>query len=161
MDYVESLLQDLNLRSQGPNVSLSTYIRVIMDYYERGRTALTEQDVINRVLRQMHPEYKQALQGKVIQILAQLKRTAHEAQELLTSMRTYKPPPTSGSLEPSLAWKFSHRARDYANEEAHAATQVGMDRPAPGLQMSSVDPYTFYHSNTLKKSCSLSMYTCR
>jgi len=53
----------------------------------------------------MHPEYRQALLGKRIATLAELKREAHSAQELIKSYRTYKPPNVFGTLEPSLAWK--------------------------------------------------------
>jgi len=42
---------------------------------------MLEIDKVNRILRQMHPEYRIALQGKVIDSMQTLKQAAYEAQE--------------------------------------------------------------------------------
>lgn len=103
--YEDDLRLELEHRSQGPNETLSSYIRVIKDYYERLGRPYTDRDLVSRILKQMHPEYRQSLQGKNFETLAQLKQAANEAQELIKRFRTYKPPPTTGTLEPSLSWK--------------------------------------------------------
>jgi hypothetical protein len=145
--YEEELRQELERRSQGPNETLTAYIRVILDYYQRVGRAYTEQQVVNRILKQMHPEFRQALQGRVIQNLNQLKTAAHDAQELIKGMRTYKLPPTVGTLEPSLSWRPENKIREATREENVAPVWSEANRTSPKLHFASVDPYVYHHSN--------------
>jgi len=64
----------------------------------------------------MHPEYRIALQGKVIDSMQTLKQAAYEAQETIKWRRTYKPPPCDGSVEPSLVWHPSESEANLANK---------------------------------------------
>jgi hypothetical protein len=89
IDYHEDMRRELHLRTQGPTEPLTEFIRVIRGYYERIGDPIAEVEIVSRILRNRHPEYKQALLGKRIATLDQLKREAHSAQELIKSMRTY------------------------------------------------------------------------
>jgi len=106
-------MRDVEKRTQGPNEPLTSYIRVMRDFDDRlGDPFVTEHDILRRILRKMYPEYRQALQGKPIACLFDSQQAAYDAQELLKSYRTYRPPPVTGSLEPSLA--CSNYGRDYS-----------------------------------------------
>jgi hypothetical protein len=141
--YHEDMRRDLQLRSQGPTEPLTEFIRVIRSYYERIGDPATELQIVNRILRNMHPEYKQAFLGKRIYTLDQLKHEARNAQELIKSMRTYKPPSVSGSLEPSLAWKPVAPVREVQKDSSTMALETG--KTSHKLHMASVDPYAYHH----------------
>ena len=147
--YSEDLMREIDKRTQGPNEPLTSYIRVMRDYYDRlGDPYVTEHDILRRILRNMHPEYRQAIQGKPIANLFELQQAAYGAQELIKSYRTYRPPPVTGSLEPSLA--CSTYGRDSTAEySAHAV--VDYNKPPPRLQYASFDPFTYYHQPIKKE----------
>lgn len=149
--YEEELRQELERRSQGPNETLTAYIRVIMDYYQRLGRPYNEQNVVTRIMKQMHPEYRQALQGRVIQNLNHLRTAAHEAQEMIKGLRTYKLPPTMGTLEPSLSWRPENRARELTREDNSAPVWAQSDKSASKLHFASVDPYVYHHTNLNRK----------
>jgi hypothetical protein len=144
IDYHEDMRRELQLRTQGPTEPLTEFIRVIRGYYERIGDQVAEVDVVSRIMRNMHPEYKQALLGKRIVTLDHLKREAHSAQELIKSIRSYKPPSSSGGLEPSLAWKPVVLPRDNPKDQSPSSMTMEAGKP-PKLQMSSVDPFAFHH----------------
>jgi hypothetical protein len=145
IDYHEDMRRELQLRTQGPTEPLTEFIRVIRGYYERIGDPVAEIEVVSRIMRNMHPEYKQALLGKRIATLDHLKREAHSAQELIKSMRTYKPPCSSGGLEPSLAWKPVLPTKEIAKEATPSSMTMEASKVPPKLQMSSVDPFAFHH----------------
>jgi len=149
--YYEDLKWDLHTRTQGPTESLGEFIRVIRGFYERLGGQPQEREIVERILRNMHPEYRQALQGKTIRTLVELKTEAHNAQELIKNYRTYRPPPTLGSLEPSLAWRPvlpPHSMPSRVEETAHMTMESS--RSGTKLHIASVDPFAYHHS-LLKK----------
>jgi len=91
----------------------------------------------------MHPEYKQAFLGKRIITLDHLKQEAHSAQELIKSMRTYKPPSLLGGLEPSLSWKPIKNQMD--SQKPSSSTMALEANKANKLHMASVDPFAYHH----------------
>jgi len=148
--YLEDMRRELQLRTQGPTEPLTEFIRVIRGYYERIGDPVEEIEIVTRVLRNMHPEYKQALLGKRIATLVDLKREAHLAQELIKSMRTYTPPTQSGRLEPSLAWKPLSSNRDQSRETS-SNMNIDTNKSSSKLHMSSVDPFAYHHPAVKKK----------
>jgi hypothetical protein len=151
LGYHDELKRELDTRSQGPTESLTSYIRIIRDYYERIGSPVAEITIVNRILQKMHPEYRQALLGKDIRTMVDLKREAHSAQELIKHYKFYRPPPTSGSLEPSLAWKPISQTRDKQMNEIPSAMTMEGGKQAK-LHLASVDPYAYHHGGSSPKT---------
>jgi len=151
LGYQDELKRELDNRSQGPSESLTSYIRIIIDYYERLGEPVNEFEVVSRIMKRMHPEYRKALIGRNIQTVAELKQAAHLAQELIKDYRTYKPPPVSGSLEPSLAWKPISMSKDTSKGETESTMTVESVRNASKLSLASVDPYAYHHPTAKKE----------
>jgi hypothetical protein len=112
---------------------------------------VTEVDIINRVLRQAHPEYLAILHGRRIRSLAELKELAFQAQELIKQRRLYEPPPTEIPIEPSLAWQpvGQHRSSLQPERSLHSVIQSNMSNPQ--VHFASVDPFMFHHSSSAKR----------
>jgi hypothetical protein len=123
------------------------FIRVVVDYYKRLGLTPTDAELVNRIKRQMHPEYVQALQGKVIVSLRDLMDAAFDAQDLIKSYRAYRPPPLVPGVEPSLQW----RPLDYTNfhqprNEVQTFTSLP-DRANARLHPHAIDEYTYFHAD--------------
>jgi len=153
LGYHEELKRELDNRSQAPTESLTSYIRIIQDYYERIGEPVVELSIVNRVLKKMHPEYRQALLGKDIRTLNHLKLEAHAAQEMIKNFRTYRPPPTFGSLEPSLVRRPLMKVQETSTKELPYSLTMDANKnlsEPPRLHFSSVDPYAYHHPSTKK-----------
>lgn len=87
LGYSEELNRELELRTQGPTEPLTLFIRVILDYYERLGRESSEGEKVARIMRQMHPEYLQVLQGKTINNIKELKEAAFQAQDIIKAYR--------------------------------------------------------------------------
>jgi len=149
--YKEDLKRELDMRYQGTNESLTSFIRIIYDYYRRIGDDTEEQVVVSQIKRLMHPEYRKALIGIPTNTLDELKAAAPQAQELIKSYRSYRLPPTHGSLEPSLAWKPLLKSEQGdavspVNTKSHATMPIDIPKSPPKLHYASVDPYSYYHS---------------
>jgi len=144
--YQDDLRKELERRTQGPSEPLTSFIRVIIDYFERlGDPDISESMKVARILKNMHPEYRQALTGKTIKSLKDLKQAAYEAQEVIKSYRTYKPPPTVGSIEPSLAWKPFNSVTENSVPDSACVVFENNKNP-PRLHFASIDPFTYHHA---------------
>lgn len=143
--YDDLIRRELEDRSQGPDETLSSFIRVIMGFYNRLGRPVPEAEILNRIMRQMHPTYRHLLQGRAINSIYELKLAAQNAQEILKSYATYKLPPTSGLLEPALGWKNTGQANTSVQFDPN---YVGVDRQK--IHYASVDPYAYYHSSPVK-----------
>lgn len=148
LGYLEELNRELEARTQGPSESLTVFIRVILDYYERLGRPSTEEEKVNRIMRQMHPEYLQVLQGKVIRTIRDLKEAAFQAQDIIKAYRMYRPPPTFNCIEPSLAWKPVEKAKEYSRTES---MPIPISDETPKVHFSAVDPYRYYHGSPKKQ----------
>jgi len=156
--YFGELKRELENRSQSPTESLTSYIRIIRDYYERIVVPVAELTIVTQILQTMNPEYRQALLDKDIRTLVQsttlttteyFKFEAHKAQELIKHIRTYRPPPTTGNLEPSLAWKPILKSSQ-ANKDETVNMTVESERKPSKLHFASLDPFAYHHSNLTK-----------
>jgi len=70
--YIADLKRELELCTQGPNETFTAYVRVLVDYYERIGAKITQIDNFNRILRKMHPDFRQALSSKRINTIREL-----------------------------------------------------------------------------------------
>lgn len=154
LGYVDELNRELELRTQGPTEPLTVFIRVILDYYERLGSRASEEEKISRIMRQMHPEYLQVLQGKRFLTIIELKEAAFQAQEVIKAYRMYRPPPIANSVEPSLAWRPVERLKDIVPEPRSNTSTFDPLKPATPLHFVSVDPFTYYHNTAPKKQVS-------
>lgn len=151
LDYKADLKREMTNRYQGTNEPLSSFIRIIVDYYERIGDQMEEEEIVNQIKRLMHPEYRKALIGMPMQTMDELKQAAPLATELIKSYRSYKLPPVSGSLEPSLAWKPNNQepAKVGSNSINFATdTQPKYSASPPKLLMAAIDPFAHYHLQT-------------
>jgi len=122
--YQDELRRELERRTQGYNEPLTAYIRVIMDYYERlGDPTVSEAMKVDRIKKQMHPEYRAALPSPSIHTLRELKDAAIEAQEFIKTNWTHKSPPIYCSAEPSLAWKPLVNIKEPQSRESSLVVQ--------------------------------------
>jgi hypothetical protein len=143
--YVSELSRELELRTQGPTESLTVFIRVIVDYNKRLGLTPTDAELVMRIKRQMHPEYVQALQGKIIVTMKDLMDAAFEAQDLIKSYRAYRPPSLLPGVEPSLQWHPMDNNFHQARNETQTFTAIP-DQANARLHPHAIDAYTFYHT---------------
>lgn len=141
LGYEDELRKELEVRTQGPTEPLTAYIRVILDYFERLGLFPSEEEVVKRIKRNMHPQYLQILQGRRIDSVKDLMDGAVEAQKIIKAYRAYKPPPSFGGLEPTLRWKDTFPPRP----DNYSAAGV------PRLHPHAVDPYEYFHSDNKKQ----------
>jgi hypothetical protein len=147
LGYAPELSRELELRTQGPTESLTVFIRVIVDYYKRLGQNPSDAELVSRIKRQMHPEYMQALQGKVITTLRELMNAAFDAQEVIKAFRAYRPPPIAPGVEPSLQWKPMDSSHYQSNNHVSTFTSLP-DRASAILHPHAIDPYTFFHAES-------------
>jgi hypothetical protein len=58
----------------------------------------------------------------------------------------YKPPATSGQLEPSLAWKPVLETKNNSNRDDTTSTlALELSKRDPKLHFSSIDPFAYHH----------------
>jgi len=147
--YKETLRREIEDRFQGPDEPLTKYIRLMIKYYERLGDHTPEREILARIIRQMHPEYKMVLVGRRPEALNQLLDIAPEIQEFIRDSRVYRPPPISGTLEPSLAWKPGNHYQVTGNE---AKVRSQYENPnIPEIYYSAVDPYRYFHKKETEK----------
>jgi len=145
--YKEDLKRELDKRYQGPNETLTSFIRIITDYFERIGDRVEEEMIVNLVKRLMHPDYRKALIGMPCNTIEELKNSAPLAQELIKSYRSYKLPPVSGNLEPSLAWKpITKGAENIPTNLVEGSSSPQPITQSPRLHMASVDPFSYFHT---------------
>ncbi|ODM87732.1 Retrovirus-related Pol polyprotein from transposon 17.6 [Orchesella cincta] len=149
--YTDDLRRELDNRYQGLNETLTTFIRIIIDYLQRIGDIPAEADIVQKIKRLMHPDYRKALIGMPSETLDELKASALKAQELIKSYRSYKLPPITGSLEPSLAWKPVNTSILATKEPKSLGVAADVPRNAPRLHYAAVDPYSYYHNSNAKK----------
>jgi len=156
LGYTEKLNRELEARTQGPNEPLTVFIRVILDYYERLGRVTSEHEMVARILRQMHPEYLTVLHGKDIRTIRELKDSAFQAQDIIKAYRMYQPPPTTLSVEPSLAWHPLDKIRECSGPESNIFALPESEIKTHRVHFSSVDPFTYFHNHSDKKQVTFS-----
>jgi len=104
VDYERTLKREMDDRYQGPDESLSFFLRVIAGYYYR-LGIQNDSRIIERVCEQMHPSYKRHIRdARLYQSLAHFKRAVEHADVCVQAEQKYKAPVPGKSIEPLLAY---------------------------------------------------------
>lgn len=93
IDAKRRLTQELELRTQHPEENLKEFIYTIAAYYDRIGGEVPESEKVDRVLRQMHPQLQDLVEGKQFANLAELAKAADGLMERYWRRFQYKPPP--------------------------------------------------------------------
>jgi len=150
--YIDDLRKELEERTQGSHEPLTHFIRVVNDFYERLDPTAPENVRVNRIIKQMHPEYRHKIMssGQLFYSLKQLTDEAYKAQTSICIDREYKEPKLFSTIEPSLAYKLpnshnmSHSGRIQLSEVAHVDSTY---RPLPNreVHVSSFNRFRHFH----------------
>lgn len=93
IDAKRRLKQELELRTQHPQENLKEFIYTIAAYYDRIGGEVPESEKVDRVLRQMHPQLQDLVEGRQFSSLAELAKAADGLMERFWRRLQYKPPP--------------------------------------------------------------------
>lgn len=140
--YDEELRRELEERTQGPHETLSHYIRIINGFYERIDPRTPESIRISRILRQMHPSYRQKILRTGVEFVSmrQLADEALKVQEDIWYEKEYREPKQFSVVEPSLAYKVPDSQKQKFGQFS-SNSGSGSD-----LHRSSFDPFRHFHS---------------
>ncbi|KAH6927864.1 hypothetical protein HPB50_009753 [Hyalomma asiaticum] len=123
------LKQELELRTQHPEENLKEFIYTIAAYYDRIGGEVPEADKVDRVLRQMHPQLQDLVEGKQFSNLAELAKAADGLMERYWRRFQYKPPPPP----------TDQVARDLAFRPA--ANETGLSGAQPRVMAAAAAPF--------------------
>ena len=141
--YSEELKKELDIRYQGPDESLTSFIQIIDGYFRRLGGQFSKVEKIVKVMDLMHPEYSLHMQGKVFTSLKGMSHEAHNVQERIKKMRDYRLPSSfEACLEPSLAWKPTSTLMLAGQTSSHVTPAV---LPNLTLKYPAIDPFSFHH----------------
>ncbi|XP_049528712.1 uncharacterized protein LOC125947611 [Dermacentor silvarum] len=105
-DYESRMRRELGLRTQAPDESLQEYVRAMQDLFLIAEPNASNEERVERVIRQAHPTFSAYLRGGRFRNLEELAAEAKRIQGDIIAARAYRPPPpASEALEPSCAWR--------------------------------------------------------
>ncbi|XP_037521069.1 uncharacterized protein LOC119397727, partial [Rhipicephalus sanguineus] len=105
-DYESRMRRELELRTQAPDESLQEYVRAMDDLFSIAEPRASNEERVERVIRQAHPTFSAYLRGGRFRDLEELAAEAKRIQGDLLAARAYRPPPpASDALEPRCAWR--------------------------------------------------------
>jgi len=133
VDYNYRLLKELEKRHQGQDELLSSYIRVVMDCYDRLDEQPREEEKIEFIKRRMNPEYRRALQGRRFATIVEFLEAASDADELMKYQFLYQEPQFNPNAEPFLQYRPSVNSSQPSRSSS----------PIRWRDMPSNDPPTF------------------
>ncbi|KAH6942796.1 hypothetical protein HPB50_010738 [Hyalomma asiaticum] len=129
IDAKRRLKQELELRTQHPEENLKEFIYTIAAYYDRIGGEVPEAEKVDRVLRQMHPQLQDLVEGKQFANLAELAKAADGLMERYWRRFQYKPPPPP----------TDQVARDLAFRPA--ANEAGLSGAQPRVMAAAAAPF--------------------
>ncbi|XP_049273339.1 uncharacterized protein LOC119398669 [Rhipicephalus sanguineus] len=104
-DYESRMRRELELRTQAPDESLQEYVRAMEDLFSIAEPRASNEERVERVIRQAHPTFSAYLRGSRFRDLEELAAEAKRIQGDILAARAYRPPPpASVALEPRCAW---------------------------------------------------------
>ena len=108
--YTRKLYRELEDRFQGPHEPLSKFICIIDDYFQRLDPNTPQKDRVQKILENMHPEYRRKILAtrKQFKSVQEMLDEAYNAQASFAFDREYKVPGGSASLEPTLECRPEH-----------------------------------------------------
>lgn len=110
IDSKRRLKEELQQRTQHPEENLKEFIYVISAYYDRIGETVPEEEKVQRVLRQMHPQLQDLAEGSTFTTLRELATAADGLMERAWRRWQYKPPPPpTNQVAKDLAFQ-PHRA---------------------------------------------------
>lgn len=102
--YDEELFDEIRRRTQGPNESISMYIALMTNLFERLTIAIPENNRLRIILRNLSPFYQSQLGLVEIRTVEELKSMGKRLEIRRACVEAYVPPPRRNqSLEPDLA----------------------------------------------------------
>ncbi|KAG0422894.1 hypothetical protein HPB47_001305 [Ixodes persulcatus] len=81
VDKKKRLKEELRKRTQHPDENLKQFIYVISSYYDRIGEPVTDAQKVERVLRQMHPQFRDLVEGRTFATLKELADAADGLME--------------------------------------------------------------------------------
>ncbi|XP_075730376.1 uncharacterized protein LOC142772131 [Rhipicephalus microplus] len=105
-DYESRMRRELELRTQAPDESLQEYVRAMDELISIAEPRASNEERVERVIRQAHPTFSAYLRGGRFSDLEALAAEAKRIQGDILAARAYRPPPpASDALEPRCAWR--------------------------------------------------------
>ncbi|XP_049271918.1 uncharacterized protein LOC125758606 [Rhipicephalus sanguineus] len=133
-DYESRMRRELELRTQAPDESLQEYVRAMDDLFSIAEPRASNEELVERVIRQAHPTFSAYLRGSRFRDLEELAAEAKRIQGDILAARAYRPPPPAGvALEPRCAWggasplykfdniRFNPWCTDFRTSPGHAS----------------------------------------
>jgi hypothetical protein len=108
VNYIQRLKKELEVRSQGPDEPLTTYIHKMTEMCKMIDPYYPEAEIIEKIGELMHPEYRQYVRGQQFTTLHSLEAYAKRVTQAFYQDKTYKLPP---SMEESVEKSFCYNSR--------------------------------------------------
>jgi hypothetical protein len=133
VNYIQRLKKELEVRTQGPEEPLTTYIHKISEMCKMIDPYYPEADIIEKILEQMHPEYRQYTRGQHFTSLFALEAYAKRVAQSFYQDKTYKLPP---SMEESVEKSFCYNSRS----EKSVKFKSGEKTQSTAVSLSALNP---------------------
>ncbi|XP_037270722.2 uncharacterized protein LOC119162806 [Rhipicephalus microplus] len=127
-DYESRMRRELELRTQAPDESLQEYVRAMEDLFSIAEPRASNEERVERVIRQAHPTLSAYLRGSRFRDLEELAVEAKRIQgDILAARSCRPPPPASEAVVPRCAWggAMALPQRQQPARAAFAATATG------------------------------------
>lgn len=104
-DYLPRMRRELEERTQAPAEPFAEYLRAMQELLQIADPNATDQEQVERVVRQAHPTFSRYLRGRPFGSLSELAHEARRVQaDILAERRYHLPPAPTDTLEPRCAW---------------------------------------------------------
>lgn len=124
-DYLPRMRRELEERTQAPAEPFAEYLRAMQELLQIADPNATDQEQVERVVRQAHPTFSRYLRGRPFGSLSELAHEARRVQaDILAERRYHLPPAPTDTLEPRCAW-HGPVPRGYRRGEAAMAAASG------------------------------------
>ncbi|CAG7728687.1 unnamed protein product [Allacma fusca] len=154
VNYTWQMRRDLDGRFQGPHEPLTKFIYVIDDFFERIDPATPQHTRVDKVMENMHPEYRHKILGRrqSYATIKELLDEAYEAQASIAWDREYKVPDVKPGVEPTLAYKVPFQFQKVREAVTESVSQVPIAKESklPEIQLSSFNRYQYFHDEVNK-----------
>ncbi|XP_077544543.1 uncharacterized protein LOC144157324 [Haemaphysalis longicornis] len=144
-DYERRMRRELELRTQALEESLQEFVRAMDELFAIAEPHASNEERVERVIRQAHPTFSAYLRGGRFRDLEELAVEEKRIQGDILAARAYRPPPpASESLEPRCAWNGPlPLPRRYEIADPSAARLSSGSNEGCGLSERPLDPYTY------------------
>ncbi|CAN7978084.1 unnamed protein product, partial [Ixodes persulcatus] len=104
-DYLPRMRRELEERTQAPAEPFAEYLRAMQELLQIADPNVTNQEQVERVVRQAHPTFSRYLRGRPFGSLSELAQEARRVlADILAERRYHLPPAPTDTLEPRCAW---------------------------------------------------------